>query len=66
MIAKQEVANIAQQNNGILFMGIVGILSLIIVVKKFKPPNIEEVPKIKMLKIHIISPLLAPIKLNGG
>ena len=64
--AKAEVANIAQQNKGILCISISGIRILKMVVAKLIAPKIDDVPTNKILKIQISCPHLPVNKLRGG
>ncbi len=51
-----EVAIIAQQNKGISLRPMLGTRMVKMVTAKFTAPKIEEVPRIKTLRIQISSP----------
>lgn len=66
MTAKQEVANIDQQNKGIWFHPIPGVRIFQMVTIKLIPAKMEEVPSNRTLIIQIASPALPLTMLKGG
>ena len=61
-----EVANIDQQNKGMLWISMSGIRILKIVVTKLIAPKIDAVPKINRHRIQSSSPHFPEIMLRGG